>query len=293
MTVDGHALKLSNLDKVFWKNEGYTKLDLINYYAEVAPVLLPHLRDRPLSLHRHPDGADGKSFFQKNTEGLAPAWAQTILLEGENGGPVRYLVGRDRATLLFVANLGCIEIHPWLSRVSHLNRPDFLVLDLDPLDVPFSAVVEVALAAKGVLDELGLGGYPKTSGATGIHIYLPFSGRYDYAQARHFGEVLALRLHARLPHLTSVERLPAHRRGRVYLDWLQNGEGKTVVAPYSLRPGPEAPVSTPLRWEELTPDLRPEQFTLRTLPARLRKVGDLFAPVLGEGLDLSPLARAA
>lgn len=290
VTVDGHELLLTNLEKPFWREEGYTKLDLIGYYAEVARYLLPHLRDRPQSLHRHPNGAHEPGFFQKNAAEIAPDWAQTVdIADGRSDRDIRYLLCQDTATLIFMANLGCIEINPWLSRVGSRDRPDFLVLDLDPLDRAFDDVIEVALVAKQVLDALSLPGYAKTSGASGIHIYLPLGVRYDYRQAVLAGRTLASLVHGRLPEQTSLARTPATRPGKVYLDWLQNGEGKTVAAPYSVRPRPGAPVSTPLRWEELRLGLRPEDFHLGNTRERLAQVGDLFAPVLGEGVDLTPL----
>ena len=217
---------------------------------------------------------------------LAPAWAETVVVD-----KTEYLLCQDLAALVFMANLGCIEIHPWLSHVPELHRPDFLVLDLDPIEVDFAQVVQVAQVAREVLLEAGITGYPKTSGARGLHIYVPIQARYTYAQVTRFAEVLALLIHQRLPQITSLERLPKHRQERVYLDWLQNGEGKTMAAPYSLRAEPHAPVSTPLRWEEVTPDLHASDFNLRTIIERLAEIGDVFAPVLTEQADLAPLLR--
>ncbi len=286
VTVDDHELKLTHLEKRFWEPEGYTKLDMIGYYSDVAKVLVPHLQGRPESLKRHPDGAAGKSFFQKNMKDVPP-WAETVTI-----GETRYLVSNDTAGLLYMANLGCIEINPWLSRVGRLDRPDFLVMDLDPLEISFDEVIHTAQTVKQVLDEVGLPGYPKTSGASGLHVYIPVARRYTYREVVGFAEVLAILVHRRLPHTTSLERLPKKRVGRVYLDYLQNGEGKTMAAAYSLRAEPGAPVSTPLYWEEVKKGLRPTDFHLGNMRDRIAKVGDLFAPVLGEGVDLRPLVAA-
>lgn len=292
ISVDGRPLKLTNLKKVFWPDEGYTKGDLISYYREVASFIIPHLKDRPESLHRHPDGIYGQSFYHKNVRALGVAWADTLIVHsaGESRD-ITYFLCQDEASLVYLANLGCIEINPWLSRKQALDKPDYLVIDLDPLDVPFERVVDAALAVKETLEEVGVQGYCKTSGATGLHVYVPLGGAYDYEQAKEFAQIVAYVAHDKAPDITSVERLPERRHGRVYLDFLQNRAGQTLAAPYSVRPRPGAPVSTPLRWEEVHTGLDPHSFTIKNVFERLQTYGDLFAPVLGEGADLLSALR--
>jgi bifunctional non-homologous end joining protein LigD len=279
---------LTNLDKVYWPGEGITKGHLIGYYHLISGVLLPYLRDRPLSLNRHPNGIEGKSFFQKDVSRQPPPdWVQTTVIRSESDGKSpRYLLCQDEASLLYVANLGCIELNPWASRVAALDRPDYLAIDLDPEDIPFARVVETALAVRSVLDAVDVPSYCKTSGKRGLHICVPLAAAYDYDLARQFAELIARLVHARLPHSTSLARQPAHRQKRVYLDFLQNGRGKTLAAPYSLRPVPGAPVSTPLAWKELKPHLDPKAFSIGNMAQRVERVGDLWAPLLGPGVDL-------
>jgi bifunctional non-homologous end joining protein LigD len=249
--------------------------------------MLPHLRDRPQSLLRHPDGITKPGFFQKDFGGRAvPPGVQTVRVDGSSGA-ITYLLCQDQASLLSLANLGCIELNPWLSRVGSLDRPDWLVVDLDPEGIPFIRVVEAALAVRRLLDRAGVGSVVKTSGKTGLHVALPLGAIYDYDQARQFAELLAHLVHAELPGTTSVVRAPAMRKRRVYLDYLQNRRAQTLAAPYSVRPVPGACVSTPLQWSEVRRGLDPTQFTIRTLPRRLDRVGDLWAAVLGPGVDLA------
>ncbi len=279
---------LTNLDKVYWPEEGYTKGDLIDYYREIAPVLLPYLKDRPQSLLRHPNGITGKSFFQKDVSRQPPpAWVQTVRIPPESGkADITYLLCQDTASLLYLANLGCIELNPWHSRVGSLDSPDYLVIDLDPEDVAFRQVIQAALAVRKVLDAAGAESLCKTSGKRGLHICVPLHARYDYAQARGFAEIIAQVVHRHLPDATSLVRSPVLRQGRVYLDWLQNGRGKTLAAPYCVRPAPGATVSTPLRWSELKATLDPTRFTIRTALKRVERMGDLWSPVLRRGVDL-------
>lgn len=285
--IEGHLLKLTNLDKVLWPEDGYTKGELIDYYRSVSEFILPYLVNRPESLNRHPNGIEAKGFFQKDMPASTPAWLETVEVEsGSQKKTIRYLLCQDEATLVFMANLACIEINPWNSSIPHLDRPDYAVVDLDPHEIGFDAVIETAQTVKAVLNDLGVEGYPKTSGATGIHIYIPLGACYGGDQARRFAELVASLVHQRLPKLTSLERMPVNRVGRVYLDFLQNRDGQTLAAAYSVRPRPGATVSTPLRWEELTADLDPATFTIRTTPDRLAKAGDLWKPVLGPPIDM-------
>lgn len=286
--IDGHRLELTNLDKVFWPQEGYTKGDVVAYYRTVAHAMLPHLLDRPESLYRTPHGITEPGFFQKEAGELPPEWITTRKIYSKHvDKDIRFFICQDEATLVYMANLGCIEINPWLSRLPSLDFPDYFVIDLDPEDIPFSKVIEAALAVREVLEKAGAVSFPKTSGATGMHIYVPLGARYDYDTAGNFAKVIATLVHHKVPGFTSLLRSPKQRQQRVYLDFLQNKPGATLAAPYSVRPRPGATVSTPLKWEEVTPGLDPSRFTIRTMPARLERLGDLFSGVLGPGIDLA------
>ena len=279
------VLRLSNLDKPFWPEEGITKGDLISYYREIAPVVLPHLHDRPFTMKRFPDGWQGKHFFQKDAPSHMPKWIPTRAYrstsrETRQKRMIRYPLVNDELALLWMANMGCIDLNTWYSRVDRPERPDWVLFDLDPSpDVGFAEVVEVARLIKDVLDALGLVGFPKTSGADGIHVLVPIARRYTYAQTREFAEIVAGTL-ARLHRgLVTTEWAKAKRRG-VLIDANQNGEGKTIASVYSVRPQPGAPVSTPLRWEEVVDGLEPGRFTMEVVLGRVAREGDLFAGVL-------------
>jgi bifunctional non-homologous end joining protein LigD len=290
LKLNGHNIKFSHRSKVFWPDEGITKGDLLDYYLQVADTLLPYLKDRPESLNRFPGGITGESFYQKNMDGKAPSWAKTHTIHSLHAADdVEYLLAQNEATLAYMLNLGCIEFNPWSSRLGHLEKPDWAVIDLDPEAVEFEAVIKTAQAVHTVLGEFGIAGYPKTSGATGIHIYIPLRAQYTYDQAKLFAELIANLTHQRLPDITSVERLPKKRQGKVYLDFLQNRHGQTLAQAYSVRPRPGATVSTPLNWDEVKPGLLPSQFTLRNTPARLARVGDLWNPVLGPAVKLQDI----
>jgi len=273
---------------VFWPDEGYTKADLVAYYERVAPWLGPYLRDRPLVLARYPDGITGKSFFQKDAPEWAPEWIRRERIHARGvDRDIDYFVVDDVDALRYVANTGTIPLHLWASRVGSIERPDWLVLDLDPKGAPFTDVVEVALALRGVLERLELPSYPKTSGATGLHILLPLGARYTYEETRTFARLLATLVVDATPAIATIVRTVDARGGKVYVDFGQNGPGQTIVAPLSVRPLPGAPVSMPLRWPEVTARLDPSRFTIRTAPVRLGEVGDPMAPVLGEGIDVA------
>jgi bifunctional non-homologous end joining protein LigD len=285
--------KLTHLDKVYWPETGTTKGQLLAYYAAVAEWMLPFLKNRPLSLNRYPNGIEGHSFFQKDVDFKVPAFVKTADIYSEsNAQDLTWLVANNRDTLLYVANLGSIEINPWNSRLGKLDRPDYTVVDLDPDTNSFEEVVALAQLTRKVLDRFGVEGYCKTSGKTGLHVYIPLGAKYTYEQAKDFTHVLARLLHAQSPANTSLERLPAKRKGRVYLDYLQNRTGQTLAAPYSVRPVPGAPVSTPLKWSEVKQGLDPARFTMFNTLQRLEKVGDLWAPVLGPGIDLRAVLEA-
>lgn len=287
IVIDGKRLELSNLNKVFWPDEGYTKGDVIDYYRKVARLILPHLQDRPESLYRTPHGIVGKGFFQKEAGELPPSWMTTKEIYSKHVDKnVKFFVCQDEATLVYMANLGCIEINPWLSRIQSLNNPDYLVIDLDPEDIDFEKVIETALAVHDVLERAGAASFPKTSGATGIHIYVPLGARYDYDTAEKFAKIVATLAQREVADFTSMLRSPSKRQKKVYLDFLQNKAGQTLAAPYSIRPRPGATVSTPLRWEEVKRGLHPAQFTIKTIFQRIERMGDIFSGVLGPGINI-------
>ncbi len=280
-------LNFTNLDKVFFPQAKITKGDLIEYYESVAGVMLPYLKDRPHSLNRMPNGIEGESFFQKDVGDTPPDWVQKAAIFSEsNQKKIKYLVCNSKDTLLYMAQLGCIEINPWNSRVGSLNKPDWLVMDLDPEAIGFDKVVQAAKIVHEICETLDIPSYPKTSGKTGIHIFIPMAAKYTYNQSKQFGEILANLVHERLPDFTSVVRLPQKRQHKVYVDFLQNREGQTLAAPYSVRPTPQASVSTPIHWDEVNTKLDPAKFTIKNTQKRLNRVGDLWKPVLGKGIDI-------
>jgi bifunctional non-homologous end joining protein LigD len=284
--IGKRPVHLTHLEKVYWPKDGYTKGDLIAYYRDISKTILPYLKDRPESLNRHPHGIDGDSFYQKDLENH-PSWVKTKKIHSEsNDKDIHWLLCQDEATLAYMANLGCIELNPWHSRVGTLNKPDYLLIDLDAKTTTFERIIEVAKEVKKLLDELGLKSFPKTSGKTGLHICIPLGAKYSYEQAKQFDQILMRLVHDRLPKITSVERNPEKRKGEVYLDFLQNRRGQTMAAAYCVRPVPGATVSTPLEWSEVRKGLDPKKFTIKTTGKRLEKKGDLWKGVLGSGVDL-------
>ncbi len=282
----------THLDKTFFPKHKYTKGDLFVYYQSVADYILPYLQDRPLSLNRMPNGITGDSFFQKNNEHL-PDWVpHADIFSDSNNANLRWIVGGDLDTLLYIVQLGSIEINPWNSRVGHLDKPDWIVIDLDPEGISFEKVIEVAQTVHDVCEEWHIPTVPKTSGKTGIHIYIPMQAVYTYEQAKNLAHLIVLEVNKRQPKLTSVERNPERRRHRIYLDYLQNREGQTLAAPYSVRPTPDASVSMPLDWSEVKKGLKPSDFTIQNTPARLQRTGDLWKPVMGKGINLVKVLRA-
>lgn len=276
--------QLTNLDKIFWPKEKITKGDLIRYYAKIAKWILPYLKDRPQSLRRFPEGIKGESFFQKNiTE--HPDWIETVEIQHERK-KINYLLIQDVESLLFVANLGCIEIHPFFSRIRTLQNPDFLIFDLDPKGASFEKVVRVAQTIHELLQEIEVPSYCKTSGATGLHIAVPLGAKYTYEQAKKFAKLIAYSVHERIPEISTLERSVSKRKGKVYIDCDQNNFGQTLAAAYCVRARPHAPVSTPLKWTEVKKGLDPQDFTIKNIHQRLKKMGDLYAPVLGKGINL-------
>ncbi|HYE22288.1 MAG TPA: DNA ligase D [Verrucomicrobiae bacterium] len=292
MVIDGNNLKLTHLNKIYWPQEKYTKGDLIDYYRKVSRYILPYLKDRPESLNRYPNGINGSSFFQKDVNDLPPDWAKTHKVYSEsNDKYINYLICNDEATLAYMANLGCIEINPWSSRIGSLEKPDYLVVDLDPEKISFDKVIETAQTVHKFLDKLKVPNFCKTSGATGLHIYVPLGAKYTYEQAKQFTELVVTIVHKQIPEFTSLERSPKKRQKKVYLDFLQNRKGQTLAAAYSVRPKPGATVSTPLEWKEVKKGLQPSDFTIKNILKRLEKKGDLWKPVLEKGIDLVKILK--
>ncbi|SHM46426.1 bifunctional non-homologous end joining protein LigD [Caldanaerovirga acetigignens] len=286
VSVGGEKLKLSNLSKLMWPEDGITKADIINYFVKIAPYLLPHLKDRPIVFTRYPEGIGGESFYQKNAPDYAPKWLKTYTVVTLSGGQKRkisYVLIDDLKSLVWAANQASLEIHPWLSRIGSIDHPDFAVFDLDPMeDTDFEDARFLALALKKLLEMEGFRSYPKTSGATGIQVYVPLEPCYTYRQVRTFAEFFCKVLEKTFPEKATTERNIAKRRGRVYLDYMQNVKGKTLIAPYCPRPLTGAPVSAPVTWGELESSVVPSMFTLKNMPERLKKTGDLFKGVLEE-----------
>ncbi len=286
-------LRLSNLKKVFWKDEGITKGDLIEYYRSIAPYALPYLKDRPAVLHRYPNGIDGEMFYQKDTPDWVPPWLRTTALWSEHSQrEIHYMLLDDADGLAFVANLASIPIHTWASRIADLERPDWTIIDLDPKNAPREHVVPLALAIHRLCEDIGLPNYVKTSGQSGLHVLVPLGGKCTFDQARSLAYLIGLIIERQHPTMATTLRNPAARGGRVYLDWGQNAHGQLLVAPYSVRPVAGAPVSMPLVWDEVVPGLDPKQFNVRNALERVSSRPDPVLPVLTERPDLAAALTA-
>lgn len=288
VTLNGHQLKLTHLNKVFWKDEGITKGQLVHYYKDMAKWILPYLENKPISMRRQPNGTEDPGFFQKDTENAhLPDFIKTSVVHSEsNDKDIHYIVGADEATLLYMVNLGCIEINPWLSSYKTPENPDYVVIDLDPHDVPFAYAVESALKTKEIFDRMKLDCFIKTSGSKGLHIYCYLGAQYDYDFVKMFAEYTANLIHDELPDITSVERSPAKRKNKVYIDFLQNRRGQTIACPYSVRPKPGATVSAPLRWSEVTNDLKLSDYNIFNMKERVEKTGNLWNDLTKHKADL-------
>ncbi len=285
--IAGHALKFTNLSKGYWPAEKITKRDMLNYYYQVAPLMLPYLKDRPQTLNRFPNGINGKTFYQKDVTSKVPDWTQTYLYHSSTDERDRhFLVCTTEADLLYMANLGAIEINPWSSTIKKPDHPSWCVIDLDPDKNTFDQVIQTAQATRDVLNAIGVPSYCKTSGSTGLHIYIPLAARYTYEQSKEFGRVIAKLVHAQTSRFTSIERATVNRKGKIYIDFLQNRPQATLAAPYSLRPKPGATVSMPLHWEEVKKGLKMKDFTIHNAVSRLKAEGDIFKAVLGKGIDM-------
>ncbi|MGC1471048.1 MAG: DNA ligase D [Psychroserpens sp.] len=287
LEIENFNVPISNIEKIYWPDAHFTKYDLLDYYIKMSNFILPYLKDRPQSLHRHPNGITGNSFYQKDNEHL-PDWIETFKIYSKSSErDINYLLCQNQATLTYMNNLGCIELHPWHSTIYQLDKPDYTIIDLDPSDKnTFEEVIETALATKIILDKANIKGFCKTSGASGIHIYIPLGGKYSYSEARDFTKLLCLYIQELLPTLTTLERSIKKRGSKIYLDYLQNRQGQTIVSAYSLRPQPSATVSTPLFWDEIKSGLKIEEFTIETVPKRLENSKDLFRKVLSKGIDM-------
>jgi bifunctional non-homologous end joining protein LigD len=287
LVAGDRELRLSNLDKVYWPADRLTKRDLLGYYWNVAPLLLPHLRDRPLTMLRMPDGVDGEAFFEKRVPGHAPDWLPTAPVPGDDRRVNDMVMAQDLASLLYIVNLGCIELHPLHSRAGSLDRPEFALFDLDPFEpYTFADVRAVAKLIKVVLDGLGLRGYPKTSGATGMQVYMPLEPVHPYADVRAFVEQVGRLLVRAYKEKVTMAWPVAERAGKVFIDHQMNRRGANIACAYSLRPRPGAPVSTPVDWEELDEDLEPGDFRIDNVWQRFQE-GDRFAPVLTDRQSLA------
>jgi len=288
-------VRLSSADRVLWPDRGITKGDLFEYYRAIAPVLVPHLRNRPFTMKRFREGPSKPSFFQKDAPKGMPEWIPTRIFRTHprEGGSrlVRFPLVNDEPALLWMVQMHCIDMNAWYSRVDKPDRPDFVLFDLDPPEGGFREAVRVALLVRGALAEVGLEGYAKTSGAGGMHVLVPITRRSTFADTHSFAERLAKLLEGRHPGVVTTEWLKAKRRG-VFVDYHQNGAGKTIASAYSVRPKPGAPVSTPLRWEELTDELDDRTLTMERALERVKENGDLFAPVLERPQPLAPAARS-
>ncbi|MEP6513777.1 MAG: non-homologous end-joining DNA ligase [Parafilimonas sp.] len=289
--INGQDLTFNNLSKIYYPaikgSKAVTKRDVVNYYYQVAPYMLPYMKDRPQTLIRYPNGIEGESFYQKDVTGKVPDWIKQFPYSSDAGGNRNFLVCTNEASLLLIASMGGLEMHPWSSRIQKPDNPDWCIIDLDPSDqTTFEQVIKSAQVTKEVLDAIGVPAYCKTSGATGMHIYIPLGAKYTYEQSKEFGRVLVRIVQSQIPEFTSIERIIQKRKGKLYLDFLQNRPQATLAAPYSLRPKPGATVSMPLHWKEVKKGLKMKHFTIFNAVERIKEEGDIFKGVLGKGINL-------
>ena len=282
LAVSGKRVRLTNLDKLFWRDDGITKRDLLQYYADVAPALLPHLRDRAMVMKRYPNGAKGKCFFMKRVPEPHPAWIETCSISHKSGNVIDFPMVQDLASLLWVVNLGCIDLNQWYARCDDVDRPDYLHFDLDPgPGVKFANVLEAALVVRDALVGFDMSPLVKTTGSKGVHVYVPIKRGPLQKRVWTFAKALAQALAGKHPKLlTSEYRIAARPKGRVLVDYNQNAWGRTLASIYSPRPKPRATVSTPVTWKEVERGIAIEDFDIGNVPARVRKLGDLWKPLL-------------
>jgi bifunctional non-homologous end joining protein LigD len=287
------SLAVTNRDKIFWPKEGYTKGDVLAYYDAVADYILPHLKGRPLSLKRNPNGIRDAGFYHKDAGENAPAFVDVFKVKSESTNKiVDYIVCNNKATLLYLANLGCIEMNPWNSTVKKPKHPSWMVIDIDPsAKNTFNQVVDTALATREVLEKAGAKCFCKTSGSSGLHVYVPLNNKYEYPVIRDLARVVASLVQEQIPAFTTLERSLSKRGPKIYVDYLQNSAGQTLASVYSLRPVPGACVSMPLEWKEVNHKLHPSQFHIKNALQRIRKKTDLFKNVLGAGISLEKLMK--
>ena len=282
-------VKATNLNKIYFPEDGITKGDVINYYISMSNYILPYLKGRPESLLRNPNGIHDKDFFQKDAAENVPSFVKNKKVFSEsNQKEIDYIVCDNEATLTYLNNLGCIEINPWHSTVNALDQPDYLIIDIDPSEKnTFGQVLEAANVVKQILDKAGAISFCKTSGASGLHVYVPAAKKYTYEQVKKFAYIVCMKAHDELKDFTTLERnLQKRGNKHIYMDYLQNSKGQTVASVYSLRPRPGATVSAPLLWKEVKKGLLPQQFTIHNMKQRVQKKGDIFKGVLGKGIDL-------
>jgi bifunctional non-homologous end joining protein LigD len=294
MKVGKFTVAVTNRHKIFWPDEGYTKGDVIDYYDKMADHILPHLKGRPLSLKRNPNGIRDEGFFHKDAGEHTPGYVDVFKVKSESSNKmIDYIVCNNKATLIYLANLGCIEINPWNSTDKNPTHPTWMVIDIDPSPKnKFTEVVDTALAVKMVLDKAGVPAYCKTSGASGLHVYVPLKNKYDYTTVKDFAHVVASLVQEQLPAISTLERSLSKRGPKIYIDYLQNTIGQTLACVYSLRPVPGACTSTPLEWKEVTHRLQPSQFTIQNLLERTEKKGDLFLPVIRDAVSINKALKA-
>lgn len=293
--INGHDITFNNVNKIYYPavngKPAVTKRDVINYYYQVASYILPYMKDRPQTLIRYPNGIGGESFYQKDVTGKVPEWIKLFPYSSEKGGDRNFLVCTNEASLLLIASMGGLEMHPWSSRVQKPDNPDWCIIDLDPDKNDFNQVVEAALVTKKVLDAVDVPNYCKTSGSTGLHIFIPLGAKYIYEESKEFARVLVKIIHQQIPKFTSIERLTEKRKGCIYLDFLQNRPQATLAAPYSLRPKPGASVSMPLHWDEVKKGLKIQQFNIFNSVDKIKEQGDIFRGVLGKGINMKQVLK--
>ena len=277
LNVDGENVPLTSLDRIYWPEEKITKFDLLSYYIRMSAYLLPHLKDRPAILQRWPRGVNAPMFFQQDLES-APAFVKSVRLTNQEGRELDYGVYTTTASLLHFVNLGTIEQHPWHATTKHLDKPDWIALDLDPKKAPWENVLEVALLTKKVCDEVGIKAFPKTSGSSGVHVYLPLKPTNEYDRVAEFARLLATEIATRAPQIATVERSLAKRKpNQIYVDWMQNARGKSLASVYTVRAKPKATASMPLSWKQVEKGVKISDFTLKNVPALVQKTGDAWA----------------
>jgi bifunctional non-homologous end joining protein LigD len=286
LDVEGTRISVTSLDRVYWPDEKLTKFDLLSYYLQISSQIMPFLENRPAILQRYPRGIKAPMFFQQDTES-APAYIKTVRLINQEGRELHYSVYTTVGSLLHFVNLGTIEQHPWHSPLKHLDKPDYVMLDLDPKQAPWSNVLEVALVCKEIFDEVGLKAFPKTSGSSGIHIYVPLKPKHDYGKVAGIAEGLAAEVTRRAPKIATVQRSLAKRqKQQVYVDAMQNARGKTIAAPFSARAKPGATVSMPLTWKQIEKGVKISDFTIANVPALIKKSGNAWKDFFAEAQTL-------